>query len=49
VTIRGAVAWLVVLTVVFSLWLIVSLASWAIKTVGAATEQVKDSTAPTEV
>jgi len=49
VTIRGAVAWLVVLTVVFSLWLIISLASWAIKTVGAATEQAKDSTAPTEV
>jgi hypothetical protein len=49
VTIRGAVAWLIVLTVVFSLWLIISLANWAIKTVGAAEEQTKDNTTTAEV
>ena len=42
VTIRGAVAWLVVLTVVFSLWLIASLSGWVIKTVSAAKEQVQE-------
>ena len=41
VTIRGAVAWLVVLTAVFSLWLIASLATWVIKTVGTAKEEVQ--------
>ena len=41
VTIKGAVAWLAVLTIVFSLWLIGSLSAWVVKTVGAAKEQVQ--------
>jgi hypothetical protein len=49
VTIRGAVAWLIVLTVVFSLWLVISLANWAIRAVDAAVEQTKDNTTPAEV
>jgi hypothetical protein len=41
VTIKGAVAWLAVLTIVLSLWLIISLSAWAVKVVGAAKEQVQ--------